>query len=405
MVDFNAKKIEKYAEQIRQQQFKKGAERVVLNEFNTDAILFFFDRNKDGKISKQEFEQVSKENYSLFAKDLAKYNASINDSSHIYTYEELNKFLEDGIISNGELNDNPKKRLDENLNLPEQKHLKNIPQMSEEEIQTELALYNKDKKDAKMLRNFRKERNNIDQNSDVVDWHIGTFNQGSHHDCSLLARIENLSDEDLKNIYCKKQDKKGNIYYEVNFPSDNNKKTVKITQEELDYMAIKYKGDEITGFSTGDKDVLLLEMAYIKRYGKSIIDNGLTLKDSLLIFTQNKEIKEYNEISEEQLINNKVKSLCLLSTEQLKHYKNIDNEEVVLDSGAKARLFEKNGDIEIVGQQRLKLPDGTLIYGKHAYAVKSYNPETKELVLSNPAENSTDIVVPFEALKLFYIAE
>lgn len=94
-----------------------------------------------------------------------------------------------------------------------------------------------------------------------------------------------------------------------------------------------------------------------------------------------------------------------MSNEQLKQYRNIDNEDVVLDSGAKARLFEKNGDIEIVGQQRLKLPDGTLIYGKHAYAVKSYNPETKKVVLSNPTENSTDIVVPFEALKLFYIAE
>lgn len=405
MVDFSAKKIEKYAEQIRLQQFKNGAGQVIVNEFNTDAILFFFDKNKDGKISKHEFEQVSKENYSLFAKDLAKYNASLNESSHIYTYDELNKFLDDGIIRDAELNDNPKKLLDENLNLKEQKHLKNIPQMSQEEINTELKLYGLDGSDGLDLNELRKERNNVDENSDIIDWHVGTFNQGSHCNCSLLARIENLSDEDLKNIYCKKQDKKGNIYYEVNFPSDNNKKTIKITQEELDYMSIKYKGNEITGFSTGDKDVLLLEMAYIKRFGTNIIKNGMFLNDSLRIFSKDENIQEYNEIFEEHLVNNKVKSVCLLSNAQLKQYRNIDNEEVVLDSGAKARLFEKNGDIEIVGQQRLKLPDGTLIYGKHAYAVKSYNPETKKVVLSNPTENSTDIVVPFEALKLFYIAE
>ena len=405
MVDFNAKKIEKYSENIRQQQFKNGAERVIVNEFNTDAILFFFDKNKDGKISKQEFEQVSKENYSLFAKDLSRYNASMGDSSYIYTYEELNKFLEDGIISNAELNDNPQKLLDKNLNLKEQKHFKNIPQMSKEEIQSELELYRLKGQKGLDLNKLRQERNNIDENSDIIDWHIGTFNQGSQCNCSLLARIENLSDEDLKNIYSKKQDKKGNIYYEVNFPSDNNKKTVKITQEELDYMAIKYKCNEITGFSTGDKDVLLLEMAYIKRYGTNIIKNGISLNDSLRIFSKDENIQEYTEISEEHLVNDKVKSVCLLSNEQLKQYRNIDNEDVVLDSGAKARLFEKNGDIEIVGQQRLKLPDGTLIYGKHAYAVKSYNPETKKVVLSNPTENSTDIVVPFEALKLFYIAE
>lgn len=74
-------------------------------------------------------------------------------------------------------------------------------------------------------------------------------------------------------------------------------------------------------------------------------------------------------------------------------------------SGQKGQLYDKKDGIEIVGQQRLQLPDGTIIYGQHAYAVKSYNPETKEVILSNPLENSTEIVVPYEALKLFYIAE
>ena len=58
--DFNIKKIEKYAEQVRQNQFKQGKEFVPINDLTTDAILFCFDKNKDGKISKREFEQVTK---------------------------------------------------------------------------------------------------------------------------------------------------------------------------------------------------------------------------------------------------------------------------------------------------------------------------------------------------------
>ena len=404
--DFNIKKIEKYAEQVRQNQFKQGKEFVPINDLTTDAILFCFDKNKDGKISKREFEQVTKENYSLFAEELKKYNTAQGDDSHVFTYNELNNFLEDGFIDEKDLTKNTKNLLDTNLNLPEQKNLKNLPQMSEEELQAEMEMYGLDiTKGKKKLTEIRKERNNIDENSDIIDWHIGTFNQNELPDCSLLARIANLTDEELKNIYTKKQDKKGNIYYEVNFPSDDGKKPVKVTEEELNYMSIKHKGKEILGFSTGDKDVMLLEMAYIKRYGSDITTTGVMLNTPITQFANNYKAQYYLEITEDMLTNDKVKSLCLLDPQLLKNLQNIENGEVTFASGQKGQLYDKKDGIEIVGQQRLQLPDGTIIYGQHAYAVKSYNPETKEVILSNPLENSTEIVVPYEALKLFYIAE
>ncbi len=406
MTDFNVKNIEKYAEKIRQDLFKQGKKTVPVNDLSIDAVLFYFDKNKDGKISKREFEKVTKENYSLFAGELKKYNESQGDNSHIFTYEELQNFLDDGVINQRDLTLRTKKILDTNLNLPEQKKLKNLPQMSDEELEAEMDLYGLDIKDGREnFRAIRRERNNIDQNSNIIDYHIGTFNQGFLCDCSLLARIENLTDEDLKNIYTQKKDRKGNIYYEVNFPSDNGKKPVKVTEKELNGMSIKYKGEEITGFSTGDKDVRLLEMAYIKRYGSDIINNGIMPEIPITQFANDYEAEHYLEITEDMLKNDKVKSLCLLDPGLLKKLRNIENGEITFESGQKGQLYDKKSELEIIGQQRLQLPDGTVIYGQHAYAVKNYNPDTKELTLSNPIENSTEIVVPFEALKLFYIAE
>ena len=314
--------------------------------------------------------------------------------------------MDDGVINQRDLTLRTKKILDTNLNLPEQKKLKNLPQMSDEELEAEMDLYGLDIKDGREnFRAIRRERNNIDQNSNIIDYHIGTFNQGFLCDCSLLARIENLTDEDLKNIYTQKKDRKGNIYYEVNFPSDNGKKPVKVTEKELNGMSIKYKGEEITGFSTGDKDVRLLEMAYIKRYGSDIINNGIMPEIPITQFANDYEAEHYLEITEDMLKNDKVKSLCLLDPGLLKKLRNIENGEITFESGQKGQLYDKKSELEIIGQQRLQLPDGTIIYGQHAYAVKNYNPDTKELTLSNPIENSTEIVVPFEALKLFYIAE
>ena len=295
--------------------------------------------------------------------------------------------------------------LNPNLTLKETKGLKDPKNMSKEEIQKEYESYELKPRGREFILQIRQEKNKMDENSNIVDWHIGTFNQGEFGTCTILANINLLTDEDLKQYYKKKQDKKGNIYYEVKFPIDNGKKPVKITEEELNSKTLKYKKDEIIGFSTGDKDALLLEMAYVKRFGTKILHNG-EMPDTAMNRFLNNNAKTYNNITEDLLTNDKPKLIGLLNTDYLEKEKNISYGNIELSSGENAKLYEEtNNSMQTVGKQRLKLPNGTIIYGNHSYTVKGYNPETKEVTITNPHENSTDIKIPFELMKLFDITE
>ena len=280
-----------------------------------------------------------------------------------------------------------------------------LKNMSKEEIQKEYESYELKPRGREFIHQIRQEKNKMDENSNIVDWHIGTFNQGEFGTCTILANINLLTDEDLKQYYKKKQDKKGNIYYEVKFPIDNGKKPIKITEEELNSKTLKYKNDEIIGFSTGDKDALLLEMAYVKRFGTKILHNG-EMPDTAMNRFLNNNAKTYNNITEDLLTNDKPKLIGLLNTDYLEKEKNISYGNIELSSGENAKVYEEaNNSMQTVGKQRLKLPNGTIIYGAHAYTVKGYNPETKEVTITNPHENSTDIKIPFELMKLFDITE
>ncbi len=405
MTNFNPKKVNKYIDQVRKNLFKNNEEMVKINEFRTDAILSLFDKNKDGKISQQEFKNISKENYSIFSNELKAYNQTQGDNSHIYTYEELENFVKKGYIDNNALEGLKKEYIKPNLTFEETKGLKAPEYMSEEEIKKEYESYGLEPQGTQLLNKIRQEKNRIDENSDVIDWHIGTFNQEEFSTCTILANINLLSDEDLKQYYKEKQDKKGNIYYEVNFPIDNGKKSVKITEEELNSKTLKYKNDEIIGFSTGDKDALLLEMAYVKRFGTKILHNGETPDTAMNRFLNN-NAKTYTNITEDLLTNDKPKLIGLLNSDYLEKEKNISYGNIELSSGEKANLYEEDdSSLQTVGKERLKLPNGSIIYGAHAYTVKGYNPETKEVIIINPHENSTDIKIPFELMKLFDITE
>lgn len=405
MTNFSPKKVNKYIDQVRKKLFKNNEEMVKINEFRTDAILSLFDKNKDGKISQQEFKNISEENYSIFSNELKAYNQTQGDNSHIYTYNELENFLKKGYIDNETLEGYKIEILNPNLTLKETKGLKDPKNMSKEEIQKEYESYELKPRGREFIHQIRQEKNKMDENSNIVDWHIGTFNQEEFSTCTILANINLLTDEDLKQYYKKKQDKKGNIYYEVNFPIDNGKKSVKITEEELNSKTLKYKNDEIIGFSTGDKDALLLEMAYVKRFGTKILHNG-EMPDTAMNRFLNNNAKTYNNITEDLLTNDKPKLIGLLNTDYLEKEKNISYGNIELSSGENAKLYEEtNNSMQTVGKQRLKLPNGTIIYGNHSYTVKGYNPETKEVTITNPHENSTDIKIPFELMKLFDITE
>lgn len=408
MVDFNAKKINKYIQEYMGKQFKNGAEKVLVTSFTNNAILFAFDKNKDGKVTKKEFEQLSKEKYTLFAKDLAEYNKSQNVDEHVYSYDELAKFFEDGYLGAEDLDNGLDiyKSIDMPI-LEEKKDFKHPRQMSEEEIQEELKPYGALPKDDVILSELRSTRNIYDKNSDVIDWHVGTFNQGTFGTCAILAIANSLSDEDLKKLYAKKQDKDGNIYYEVNFPEDNGKKPIKVTQEEIDNYAMKYKKNEFAGFSNGDADIRLLEMAYVKRFGKDILFSGEQPDIVMQRITGNKDAKTYYlNITEDMLTNDKVKTIAIASDEQLKQNKNFKDNKLMLSSGESVVLSHSSSDnVKNVGTQRLSLPDGTVLYGRHAYAVKSYDTQTKELTIVNPHESSTEIKIPFEVLQLLRLTE
>ena len=407
MVDFNAKKINKYIQEYMDKQFKNGAKKVLVTSFTNNAILFAFDKNKDGKVTKKEFEQLSKEKYSLFAKELSEYNKSQNKDEHVYSYDELSKFFEDGYLDAKDLDngiDVYKAIGDETFE--EKKDFKHPSQMSEDEIQNELKNFSWTEDDYD-LSELRRTRNLLDKNSKVIDWHVGTFNQGTFGTCTILATVNGMPDEDLKKLYAQKSDKEGNIYYEVNFPQDNGKKPIKVTQEELENHAIKYKRKEFFGFSPGDADVSLIEMAYVKRYGSDILFSGEQPAIVLQRITGNKDAKAYYlNITEDMLINDKVKTIGIANDNQLKQNKNFKDNKLVLSSGETVRLEHSNSDnVENVGDQRLILPDGTVLYDRHSYSVKSYDPKTKELTIVNPHESSTEIKIPFEVLQLLELCE
>ena len=404
MHEINPKDIEKYVKVSQRRRFRNGENATPINSFVTNAVLSFFDKNKDGRISIPEFQSISKEDYSIFAKELKEYNKTNGIDDTVFSYEELGSYLDDGYIDERDLEGDNPKYLDRRLVLKEQKGQKHIALMTQEEIDEEFNKYGVDNTaNPNIINSLRKERNEIDENSDIIDWHIGTANQGKLETCTVLAYAESLSDEELHNLYSKKTDKDGNIYYEFNFPSDNGKKPVKVTQKELDNMSIKTGKKEITGFSTGDKDTMLIEMAYLKRYGTKIIKEGAQPTDIISKFNNNKA-NFYSDITEKLLSSDAPKILSLLDVSVLEKEKGVKSDEINLNSGKTASIRINENPLRADLQTELKLPDGSVIYGNHAYSVKGYNPDTKEVTITNPYENSTDIIIPFEIIKLFGIA-
>jgi len=191
---------------------------------------------------------------------------------------------------------------------PEQKDLKMIETMSKEEIIEELQRYDSNFKveettTLEVLRKFLQEARSFniknDSQSDVIDYHVGTFMQGGHGTCTVLSKINGLSDEALKKIYQEEPEGSGN--YRVTFPLDygNEEKSIIITKEELEKGEITIEGKLLSGFSEGDKDVTLLEMAFMKRFGTYISIQGADIKMIEEIFTF-PEDKEKRVLPEEQ---------------------------------------------------------------------------------------------------------
>ena len=118
----------------------------------------------------------------------------------------------------------------------------------------------------------------------------------------------------------------------------------------------------------------------------------------------NNKANFYSDITESLLSSDAPKILSLLDVAVLEQEKGVKTDEIKLNSGKTASIRINENPLRADLQTELKLPDGSVIYGNHAYSVKGYNPDTKEVTITNPYENSTDIIIPFEIIKLFGIA-
>lgn len=333
-----------------------------------------------------------------------------------------------------------------NTQLKEQTNLKPTEIMTREEIIAEIQKYDENFSPSestktslitKTLENFRLNNNLTDENSDIVDRHIGTFNQGSLGSCTLLSQLCGMSDDDMKKIIQEKSDDNG-TYYEVTFPMDANdsSKKIRVSSDEIlnNEIIVNYNGKDypVSGFSSGDADVTLMEMAFIKRFGINGFAIGIDSKNTHNIFTYPDETKSESEqnITEEKL------QSTTRATLQMKDYRLLDDsfsylnrftsqnnisvewgldssqrkicEETLKNLGVDTSKYKELSDAEFLDETEkylgdnynfaghLKLSNGIKLLENHAYAFKSYNPETKEVTIANPHKNNEDIVIPYD---------
>lgn len=378
------------------------------HSIKTDATLAIFDKNRDKKISKPELENVPKEQYQAYI-DSLKTDKNIKEDEVFISYEDLEQFLDcDGIIDAWELEGKKTIYGFKGQDIEENKKLKDSTQMSKEEIIAELDTYGIKQDNnlslvqlRKILNEVRDERSNYDSNSDIVDGHIGTFVQGDNSMCTLLSLLDTMTDEQIKNLYEQKVDDNGKIYYEVTFPRDKESgHTVIITQEELDNKSITVEDNdelrEVVGFSTGDADVTLLEMAYTKRFGTDLFDNGGWInvtKNKILSknpkrpdFKSNKNLENIQDYS-------KIPQKTTIASLKI---------DEIADKGLAIRTELPDGRQALFTTGKIIISDGTEINLDHAMSVRRFDAETNELIVSgNSFNSSSELRLPAELLKYF----
>ena len=349
----------------------------------------------------------------------------------------------------------------------EQQNLKPVVLMSDDEVIAEIRMLEPDfdleNNDIKVLRKtldeLRKRQNTYDKNSDVIDYNIGSFNQGSFGTCTILASVNKLTESQLKTMI-EEGEQNGVEGYFVTFPMDMEldensnyakTKTQFISKEELSSGTIEIQGISISGFSTGDLDVQLIEMAYAKRFGVDPMLNGADLKFAREIFafpednyrpiTNQSTTSEDYQITEDKLMAaNKEGEHVVVA---LKHAKNLPDdfsytegltsEYSDMTASWKFSKFDKmmlrrhlemdpekfekfeamsNGEQMDIANRfisteygftgELMLSNGVSISENHAYSVISYNPETKIVTLSNPHANNENIEIPLDIAQKFF---
>ena len=461
---FDINKVQEYFNKINLSEEDKNYLKEDCRNFNIKAIFSIFDTNYDGKISKEEFEKVNKEEYNQFISELKTYNKEQGvkaDNESIWTYGQLKGYLNNVLANEGaytisedeayfdnigtslikttqQLTEDKQKFYQEKYNNEQTATLKDISQMTVDEIIAELKEYGIDTAGIsllKMKRELQKERENraiYDSGSNDVDGKIGTFAQTQNNKlCSVLAELMNMSETEIQELYGEagktpetKIDENGEKYWEIQFPQDKNTDIkIKITENELNSGQITFtENDEkrtLGGvFPRGDADVTLITMAFVKRFGTSIMRGGAWAMQTKNKFSQEKYMdNQHLELLDDysKLVHNQVGMLMVDEIErkgiECKDLKDedlsfISKEERLLVSMSKGLITTlSDGRKACVCNQGIYLSDGTHIQPGHAMSVCKYNVEKNEIVLiSNEFGNLSELKIPEELMVYFETA-
>ena len=287
-----------------------------------------------------------------------------------------------------------------NLNikkLPERKNLKDFFQMNDNDIREELYSYGLDSVTVTSLNGSfrmheaiiqgRKQVIDSDEGSNVIDWHIGTWSQNDNLICTLLAFIEGLKDEQLKNIYTevKAQDQ---TYYEVTFPRDkDSEQKVKVTMDELLGKTPMFLPDTMP---SGDLDVTLLTIAYFKRFGTEIVTRGASGKDVLNNFYGD-SIYDCDNMIDPYDLESVGYIWSLLYPYEIDEYKGLEFPYSLQDG----KTLNWSGKF-------YTLSDGARIMRIHSFCYHGYDPTTDEIILTgNELTSISQLRLPSELADFF----
>lgn len=243
---------------------------------------------------------------------------------------------------------------------------------------------------------------NNDKNSDVVDFHIGSFCQNeNNYNCTFLAALSTIPDKDIKKAITVTKD--GN--YEIKFPGDRNKEKITITKEEIANREITIDGKKYNNFSTGDMDVLILEMAALKRFG-DIYSDGYN------IHSITNEVKEATQIKSSNVVRglfnkyNKSKEKINLDKKDLN---NIKPGTIICLLNPMERMFMglecDSKDVAYDSNNGITLNDDTFVGYNHAYSLIKYDKKEQKLYLGNPNNTTSVTEIPVSVLNYFTIIE
>lgn len=314
------------------------------------------------------------------------------------------------------------------------KDLKDISMMSPEKIKEELESYGVKiaKKEENNIINLRlllkSARNTIaneDKNSNIIDFHIGTFTQQEHSKyCAVLAQLDSMTDDEIKDMIEISDDKSS---YHIIFP--NGDSTV-ITEEQLNSwsVTVDWENKILDDLPKGDKDVRLITMAYVQIFWTYIVGNWerqykvqnkfkKATEPKLMDNQHFENIQDYTKLSQYW-----INTISVQNNDELKRkgfeFKFRTKEEVsrIKDKGTLNEAIGKKWDIIkwdinkwafittlsngkniCITASCVYISDWTQIPRGHAMSIRWYDEKTEELIVTESEYNNiSELRIPKE---------